>query len=202
MSSACDVQEEGWVVCRVFKKRVATVQRMAASSPCWFDDHVAGFMPALGSPRQLLHHHPSAAYVGQQQLYHCKPELEYHHLLPSQEVCFLPQLPLLESPKPPAYIGQGSGSSLRQSSDEHSRYTTQQETAAYMAAVDDPDTDWRVLDRFVASQLFSHGDGTSKEPSYSNPVPVFQLAESSKREETLDYASTSASGGGQTDLWK
>jgi hypothetical protein len=33
-------------------------------------------------------------------------------------------------------------------------------------------------------------------------VPAFQLAESSKREETLDYASTSASGGGQTDLWK
>jgi hypothetical protein len=202
------VQEEGWVVCRVFKKRLATVQRMADSSPCWFDDHVAGFMPALGSPRQLMHHHhPSAEYGGHhQQLYHCKPELEYHHhLLPSQEA-FLPQLSqLVESPKPPAYIGHGSSSNL-QSSDEHFRYTGQQQTmktAAYMAAVDDSATDWRVLDKFVAFQLFSHGDGTSsKEPGYSNHVPAFQLAESSKREETLDYASTSASGGGQADLWK
>jgi hypothetical protein len=136
----CMVQEEGWVVCRVFKKRLATVQRMADSSPCWFDDHVAGFMPALGSPRQLMHHHhPSAEYGGHhQQLYHCKPELEYHHhLLPSQEA-FLPQLSqLVESPKPPAYIGHGSSSNL-QSSDEHFRYTGQQQmmkTAAYMAAV-------------------------------------------------------------------
>lgn len=194
------------MVCRVFKKRVATVHRMADSSPCWFlDDHVARFMPPLGSPRQLAHHHhPNAVYGGQQQqLYHCKPELEYHHLLPSQEA-FLPQLPQLESPKPPGYIGQGSGSSL-QSSDEPSRYIGQQRTTmetAYMAANDDSATDWRVLDKFVASQLFSHGDGTSKEPSYSNSVPVFQLAESNKREETLDYASTSASGGGEADLWK
>lgn len=200
------VQEEGWVVCRVFKKRVATVQRMADSSRCWFvDDHVAGFMPALSSPRQLVHHrHPNAVYEGhQQQLYHCKPELEYHHLLPSQEA-FLPQLPQLESPRPPAYVGHGSGCSL-QSSDEPFRYAGQQQTTmetAYMAAVDDSATDWRVLDKFVASQLFSHGDGTSKEPSYSNSVPVFQLAESNKRDETLDYASTSASGGDEGDLWK
>ncbi|KAK3154753.1 hypothetical protein QOZ80_2BG0194690 [Eleusine coracana subsp. coracana] len=194
--------EEGWVVCRVFKKRVAMVQRMADSSPCWFvDDHVAGFMPALGSPGQLVHHHhPNAAYGGHQQLYHCKPELEYHHLLPSQEA-FLPQL---ESPKPPAYIGHGSGS-LQTSDEPASRYTAaQQQTleTGYMAAVDDSTTDWRVLDKFVASQLFNHGDGTSKEPGYSNPMPLFQLAESSKREETLDYASTSASGGGESDLWK
>lgn len=198
------VQEEGWVVCRVFKKRVATVQRMADSSPCWFDDHVAGFMPEFGSSRQLLHHHhPNAAYVRQQQqLYHCKPELEYHHLLPSQEI-FLPQLPQLESPKPPPYIGHGSGSSL-QSFDDPSRYNAQQqtmETAAYMSAVDDSAADWRALDKFVASQMFSHGDGTSKEPSYYNPVPAFQLADSTKREETLEYASTSASGG-EADLWK
>ncbi|XP_062222625.1 NAC domain-containing protein 7-like [Phragmites australis] len=194
--------EEGWVVCRVFKKRVATVRRMADGSPCWFDDHVAGFMPDLGSPRQLVHHHhPNATVVyGGQQLYQCKQELEYHHLLLSQEA-FLQHLPQLESPKPPAYIGHGSCS--LQSPDEASRYNTQQlpMEAAYMAAGDDSVTDWRVLDKFVASQLFSHGDGTPKESSYSNPAQLF-LAESKQQEEALDYASTSASGGGDADLWK
>ena len=204
------VQEEGWVVCRVFKKRVATVRRMADGAPCWFDDHVAGFMPDLGSPRQLMmqhHHHPStsaaaAAYGGQQQLYHCKPELEYHHLLPSQEAAFLQQLPQLESPKPPAYIAEGSSS--HQPSDEASRYAAQQPAmeAAYMAAGDDDSvTDWRVLDKFVASQLFSHGGGTTKEAAHSNPAQVFH-AGNKQREEALDYASTSANGGSEADLWK
>jgi len=208
------VQEEGWVVCRVFKKRVATVRRMADGAPCWFDDHVAGFMPDLGSPRQLMmHHHPpsasAAAAYGGQQLYHCKPELEYHHLLPRQEAAFLQQLPQLESPKPPAYIAQGSSS--LQSSDEASiRYTAAQQPdieAAYMAAAGDDDsvTDWRVLDKFVASQLFSHGDGTTKEAAYSNPAQVFQAGRNKQREEALDYASTSANGGGggsEADMWK
>nr|CAB3450501.1 unnamed protein product [Digitaria exilis] len=197
--------EEGWVVCRVFKKRVA--RRMADGA--WYDDHLAGFMPPdLGSPaRQLMmhHHHPSsvaAAYGGPQQLYHCKPELEYHHLLPSQDA-FLQQLPqLVESPKPPAYIAQGSCS--LHSSDEASRYTSPPMDPGYVAAGDDDVTDWRVLDKFVASQLFSHGDGIPKEaPGCSNPAQVFQ-AESKQTQEgqALDYASTSASGGGEADLWK
>lgn len=201
------VQEEGWVVCRVFKKRVATVRRMADGAP-WFDDHVAGgFMPDLiASPRQLMHHHPNAAaavYGGHQQLYHCKPELEYHHLLPSQDA-FLQQLPQLESPKPPpAYIAAAQGSCSLQCPDEASGYTAQQppmmEAAAYM---DDSVTDWRLLDKFVASQLFSHGDGTAKEAGYSNPAQAFQADENKQPEAALDYASTSASGAGEANMWK
>jgi len=72
------------------------------------------------------------------------------------------------------------------------------EAAAYM---DDSVTDWRVLDKFVASQLFSHGDGTAKEAGYSSPAQVFQ-AENKQPEEALDYASTSASGGGEANMWK
>ncbi|WVZ74426.1 hypothetical protein U9M48_022605 [Paspalum notatum var. saurae] len=153
------------------------------------------------------HHHPNAAaaYGGGQQLYHCKPELEYHHLLPSQEA-FLQQLPQLESPKPPAYIA-AQGSCSLQSPDEASGYTAPQPPmeAAYMAAGDDDSvTDWRVLDKFVASQLFSHIDGTAKEAGYSsNPAGAFQAAENKQpQEEALDYASTSASGGGEADMWK
>uniref|UniRef100_M8C891 NAC domain-containing protein 7 n=1 Tax=Aegilops tauschii TaxID=37682 RepID=M8C891_AEGTA len=130
--------EEGWVVCRVFKKRVATVRRMAdMSSPCWFDDHGAGggFMPDLDSPRQL-------GFAAQQ------PPMD--HAL---------------------YTGESSA------------------------------TDWRYLDKFVASQLFSH-DGTNpkEQATHSNAaVQVFQAE--NKHEEALDYASTSA-GGGSAHLWK
>ncbi|BAS80004.1 NAC domain-containing protein 7 [Oryza sativa Japonica Group] len=226
--------EEGWVVCRVFKKRVATVRRMADGSPCWFDDHgaVGAFMPDLSSPRQLLphhhHHHPgssAALYHGHhhqqlQQMYgHCKPELEYHHLLPQE--AFLQHLPQLESPKPPppppaaaAYIGGHLGSSsstaLTTHDDEASGSAAQQQPpsleAVYMAGagvgigVDASVTDWRLLDKFVASQLLSKESMSSYG---SHPAQVFQAADGGKHEEALDYASTSAgSGGGEADLWK
>ncbi|CAL4967988.1 unnamed protein product [Urochloa decumbens] len=221
-TETANAPEEGWVVCRVFKKRVATVRRMMGDgAPCWFDDHLAGgggFMPDLGSPRQLLmhhHHHPSssaAAYGGQQQLYPCKPELEYHHLLPSQDA-FLQQLPqLVESPKPlpAAFIAQGNCS--LQSDDDASRYAALQppemDPAAYMASAagDDSVTDWRVLDNFVASQLFSHGDGDGapKEAGYTDPAAqVFRAEHKQPGEAALDYAaSTSANGGGKAGLWK
>ena len=146
------------------------------------------------------HHPPNAVYSGGQQLYHCKPELEYHHLLPSQDA-FLQQLPQLESPKPPpAYIAAHGSCSL-QSPDEASGYAAQQPPMMEAAYMDDSVTDWRVLDKFVASQLFSHGDGTAKEAGYPSPAQVFQ-AENKQPEEALDYASTSASAGGEANMWK
>ncbi|KAL5207909.1 hypothetical protein ABZP36_032344 [Zizania latifolia] len=193
---------------------------MADGSPCWFDDHAVGaFMPAdLGSPRQLVHHHghhqsAAGAYHGgqqpQRQMHgYCKPELEYHHLLPQE--AFLQYLPQLESPKPPpaaSYIGGGHGSNLGSSStalthdDEASGSAAQPpppSEAVYMAGAgfDASVTDWKLLDKFVASQLLS------KESPYSNPAHVFQAADG-QHEEALDYASTSVgSGGGEADLWK
>jgi hypothetical protein len=77
--------------------------------------------------------------------------------------------------------------------------------ALYMAAPDGDTsaTDWRLLDKFVASQLFNHGDTNQKDSaSYSNPaVQVFQAE--NKHEEDLDYASTTAgSSRGEVHLWK
>ncbi|KAF2299012.1 hypothetical protein GH714_029762 [Hevea brasiliensis] len=70
----------------------------------------------------------------------------------------------------------------------------------------DPVTDWRVLDKFVASQL-SHDDA-SKEANYSNAAAFHvaeqmnMLASESKRPEIVqEYASTSTSSC-QIDLWK
>ncbi|KAJ4759523.1 hypothetical protein LUZ62_069898 [Rhynchospora pubera] len=172
-------QEEGWVVCRVFKKRVATLTRVAEDPPCWFDDHMP-FMPDLDSPRQLVHH-PQMAY--QNHIYTCKPELELHHLLPHE--AFL-QIPQLEDPnKLQSYINN-HGTTVFAAS------ITPEESAAQNL------TDWRALDKFVASQL-SHDNGANKENSCSETTPAFHAKE--KHEGALDYASTSTSCG-QNDSWE
>jgi hypothetical protein len=176
---------------------------MVGDSPYWFNDH-AGFMPPeLGSPRQAAHHQQSAMmYHRQQSSYPCKVELEYHHLLPQEH--FLQQLPPLESPKLPDLIGQVDATLQPCGlTPEHGlvRYTVQELQAEplYLTARNVSGTDWRALDKFVASQLSN--DTTLKEStSYSNPTQVFQQSE--EKEEALDYVSTSASCGGDNDFWK
>lgn len=208
-SYACNViQEEGWVVCRVFRKRLATVQRMVGDSPYWLNDH-AGFMaPELGSPRQAAHHQQNVMMYHRQQSsysYPCKVELEYHHLLPQEH--FLQQLPQLESPKLPDLIGQVD-TTLQPAcglTQEHGapRYTMQELQAEPLYLATGGDTDWRALDKFMASQL-SHGDITPNKDSannYSNPA-LQVIQQSEEKEEALDYVSTSASCGGDNDLWK
>lgn len=180
------LHDEGWVVCKVFKKRVAAVQRMAtADSPFWFsNDHMAFMAPHVD--QSAAYHH------GHQQSYHhpCKVELEYHHLLPQEPMSFQ-QLPQLESPRLTDLIGavaanlQHEGQAPRQLQIE----------PVYASSAE-----WRDLDKFMASQL-SHGASTPKESSsYSNPVQEFQVE--GKHEEALDYVSTSGTCGGENDLWK
>ncbi|CBI31879.3 unnamed protein product, partial [Vitis vinifera] len=177
-------QAKGWVVCRVFKKRMATMRKVGEhGSPCWYDDQVS-FMPDLDSPRRI-----SQPYTSFQHHYSCKQELELPYNMPHDPYL---QLPQLESPKLPHY--QQNMSSLYSSNNEQ--------------AVDQV-TDWRVLDKFVASQL-SHDQDASKETNYSNAaVPTFHVADhmnllvnDSKRPEIpQEYASTSTSSC-QIDLWK
>ncbi|XP_050226603.1 NAC domain-containing protein 7-like [Mercurialis annua] len=199
-------QEEGWVVCRVFKKRLPTVRKVGEyDSPCWYDEHVS-FMPDLESPRRItppyttyLHHYP------------CKQEFELQHNYNMPHDPFL-QLPQLESPKVPY------GSTLQSSTVTHEEQTNHQNLNSNSVlyhnnhngeqAVDQV-TDWRVLDKFVASQL-SHEEA-SKEGNYSSNAATgtFNVAEEmnllaneAKRSELVqEYASTSTSSC-QIDLWK
>lgn len=192
-------------------------------SPCinWYDDQVP-FMPELDSPRRVsypfasLHHH-----------YHCKqePELMQYNIMPHDP--FL-QLPQLESPKVPqsatsvscnsivpyGFDRNSTGSALQSSTltqEEHMQQGHLQNMNSFYCnneqAVDQA-TDWRVLDKFVASQLSHDQLDASKETSYSNAA-VFHMAEhmnmlasESKRPEIAeDFGSTSASSC-QIDLWK
>ncbi|XP_042510867.1 NAC domain-containing protein 7-like [Macadamia integrifolia] len=214
-------QEEGWVVCRVFKKRVTAMQKMREhESPCWYDEPVS-FIPEPDSPKRIAQ--PDMAY--QLHPYSCKQELELQYQMSHGP---FHQLPQLESPKFPHSAASGScssvaaygldvnhGSTLQSSSltqeeqmqqshqhDMNSLYNNINEQAV------DQVTDWRVLDKFVASQLSQ--EDVSKERNYSNEVNhVFNvsdhmnilLRQSNKQEVVPDYPSTSTSSC-QIDLWK
>ncbi|KAE8671755.1 NAC domain-containing protein 7 [Hibiscus syriacus] len=208
--------EEGWVVCRVFKKRMTTVQKVSeCESSYWYDEQVS-FMQELESPRRIpqpyaspYHHHH----------YPCMQELELQHNL--HHNAFL-QLPRLESPRVPQYAASVTacnsvvpyGSTLQSSTltqEEHMNPMVHQQNlnSVYNGeqAVDQV-TDWRVLDKFFASQL-SHEEA-SKGNNYSNADTGFQVAEhmnllanESRRPEIAHQEHTSTSTSScQIDLWK
>lgn len=178
-------------------------------------------MPELDSPRRITQ--PYASYLHH---YPCKQEFELQYNMPHDP--FL-QLPQLESPKVPQsaasvncnsvvpYAGfdRSNGSTLQSSTltqeeqvqqNHHQNLNSLYHNNNGEQAVDQV-TDWRVLDKFVASQL-SHEDA-SKEANYSNAATFHvaheqmnMLASESKRPEIVqEYASTSTSSC-QIDLWK
>lgn len=205
-------QEEGWVVCRVFKKRMPTVRRLGDDTPCWYDDQMT-FMHDMESPRRISlnpnYHPPNNYHHHNNHIYHCKQELELPNYNISHHDPFL-QLPQLESPKMPfGQNGNFPSSSLAQ---DHQILHSQPLDSMYGSnnasdQVVDEVTDWRVLDKFVASQL-SHDDHASPNPStkelnYSN-APTFPVSEhmgmvispNSNKQDVgvgLEYASTSTS---------
>ncbi|KAH8521740.1 hypothetical protein H0E87_002698 [Populus deltoides] len=211
--------EEGWVVCRVFKKRMPTMRKVGDyDSPCWYDDQVS-FMPEIDSPRRI-----SQPYAPYHHHYHCKQELELQYNMPHDP--FL-QLPQLESPKVPQSAATAScnsviaygfdrtnGNTLQSSTltqEEKMQQCHQQNLNSLHInnnseqAVDQV-TDWRVLDKFVASQL-SHEDASKGTNNFSTATfnaaeQMNMLANESKRSEIAQqYASTSTSSC-QIDLWK
>ncbi|XP_057977357.1 NAC domain-containing protein 7-like [Malania oleifera] len=228
-------QEEGWVVCRVFKKRMATMRKVGEhESPCsWYEDQVS-FMHDLDSPRRISH----PTYNTYHQHYPCKQELHEHHQLQynmphgAHVEPFL-QLPQLESPKVnaqtaaavaslscnsanPYGFDRSNGNTLQTSTltrEEQSYQHNNLNNAFYSSSNElqavDQVTDWRVLDKFVASQL-SQEDGSKDQTQYSNAQNFhvgaaehmnILMGDVKRHEMTQEYPSTSTSSC-QIDLWK
>ncbi|KZV40989.1 NAC domain-containing protein 7-like [Dorcoceras hygrometricum] len=158
--------EEGWAVCRVFKKRIAATVRYEEEhdSVRWYncDDQVS-FMPYFGSPKLVSH--PTH--------YTCKQEFEAQYNIPDHDAAYL-KLPYLESPK----IQQSSTmNNAHCSSSLDVAYGFQEErlqesnnirmdvTLYSDQEVLEQVTDWRLLDKFVASQLSQDGANNSNEAS-------------------------------------
>lgn len=213
------LQEEGWVVCRVFKKKMTSVRRVGEyESACWFEDQVS-LMQELESARPISQPYAATNYHQQQQYYiPCKQELQLQYNInhnPHHEV-FL-QLPQLGSPKVPNYSSATSfscnnnstaptyaydhsnnnnGSSLQHSPNS----LTHQEDQNNMACGNNDDqvtTDWRVLDKFVASQLSNQKQQADISNAEGLQVDGTKGSEIGQQE----YASTTSTSSCQIDLW-
>ncbi|KAG7587876.1 NAC domain [Arabidopsis suecica] len=261
-------QEEGWVVCRVFKKKLAaTVRKMGDynSSPShWYDDQLSFMASELdsSSPRQFLpnhhynrhhHHHQqtlpcglnaSSAYAfnnNNNANLQCKQELElhYNHMVQHQqqnhhlrESMFL-QLPQLESPTSNCNSNNNNNTrdigDLQKSSNISHEEQLQQgnqsfSTLYYDQGVEQMTTDWRVLDKYVASQ-FSNEEAaaaaSASTSSHQNNVkidtrnPAYQVIDEGinlpendservveMRDEYTNAHTASTSSSCQMDLWK
>ncbi|KAL7001687.1 hypothetical protein U1Q18_002835 [Sarracenia purpurea var. burkii] len=179
-------------------------------SPIWYDDQVS-FMPDLDSPKQatqsnyLTYHHP----------FPCKKEQDLQYSSVSHGGHFF-QLPLLESPKllqpAPATPTTAFGSELIQQTHGQNLNSMPIYSSNYSGepgrAVDHQVTDWRVLDKFVASQL-SQEDVPKENDDYSiNAANIFQPSESdhnqlNKQEMiTPENAGSTSASSCQMDLWK
>ncbi|CAN4080834.1 unnamed protein product [Withania somnifera] len=205
-------QAKGWVVCRVFKKRmVSTRKENEQESPDWYDNNdQVSFMQDMDSPKQQHCHYPN---------YPCKKEvhnLDYQIPISSHHQHIL-QLPLLESPKflpaPPCTSisvfginvnnNSDGSSSLQQSSvltrgNVHVHHHTNEQ-------ISDQVTDWRVLDKFVASQLSQ--EEVSKENDYSNTLhgaidDSNLMVRDLNKKETVTENNSTASSCSEIDLWK
>lgn len=212
-------QEEGWVVCRVFKKRATATMRKVNEdeSPCWYEDQIT-FMPLMESPNPSPNPNNNMPY---QYLpnYPCKKELDL------QNYHAIHHLPLLVSPKMLQQSGHGYGLNMNSTSINllQSSSVTQEEQIVQQHSGDDPNlnsyinneqevTDWRVLDKFVASQL-SQEDISDKEGNNNCAEAgnnMFQASEETtsaaarnlmNMKET-EQENATASNSSQIDLWK
>ncbi|KAD6453435.1 hypothetical protein R6Q59_015324 [Mikania micrantha] len=211
-------QEEGWVVCRVFKKHITTVRRMDEhDSLCYNYDQVS-FMPDYESPKRASHPYTSNHSYPHQ--LPTKSELdEMHDILPHEHSFLqLPQLESLRFPQPPAAGRSTLYKRTLQPPTDHQQsninllnYGNNNNNNGDRQ--DLQPTDWRVLDNFVASQLSNDHQNSviTKEDRYLNPPasPSLQMDEhmnmllsDSKSDEMASEGASMSTSTCQIDLWK
>lgn len=189
----------------MFKKRLPTMRRLGEQdSPIWYDDQ-GSFMPDLDSPKQNPNPNYVPSYHNQHHSpYPCKKELDFpYQNLPHHGNFF--QLPLLDSPKllqtsPMSAFGQ----------QEQIQQVHSQNLNYYSDQAADQVTDWRVLDKFVASQLSQEEVAPKENNHYTNNADncMFQTSSDHRlinQEDQMgseNAASTSNSSCHQMDLWK
>ncbi|NP_001169207.1 NAC domain-containing protein 37 isoform X1 [Zea mays] len=146
-------QEEGWVVCRAFKKRTAYPARMAWGDPSYAYREIS----AMGAAAAAFVDPNAASYaqIRRQQSNKSarfKQEAELDGgaaaALLQYSSSHLVELPQLESPSAPANKSQAASAS-----DEVVDAADSGRRPGKKARADEVATDWRALDKFVASQL-------------------------------------------------
>ncbi|KAK7309339.1 hypothetical protein RJT34_05979 [Clitoria ternatea] len=142
-------QEEGWVVCRAFKKRTTNVQTKTIEGwdSSYFLDEANG-VSSVVDPIDLISRQPQSFLA---QSFLCKQEIEADNNLSSMQQDQFVQLPQLESPSLPLVKRPSTVSLI---SDNNNELLLDDEFQnRLLSNTKQVTTDWRDLDKFVASQL-------------------------------------------------
>ncbi|KAE8715937.1 NAC domain-containing protein 37 [Hibiscus syriacus] len=146
-------QEEGWVVCRAFKKRTSTSgqnKTIEQWDSIYFCDEASGISTIVDSidhiSRQQPHNFEPPNML-------CKQEIDADHLNFVHYDQFV-QVPQLESPSLPLIKRPNSISLISENNhDKEEEYQQQQQKNELYCDNSKKVTDSRALDKFVASQL-------------------------------------------------
>ncbi|PIA56000.1 hypothetical protein AQUCO_00700369v1 [Aquilegia coerulea] len=165
-------QEEGWVVCRAFKKRT---NMQTKSSERWdsiyFYEDTSGMSSFMDPVYSTSTKPPNVI---------CKQEVELNNANFLQYCNEYVQLPQLESPSPPLIHHPSLVSMLSENKEDEG--PTKECTNAEKV------TDWRALDKFVASQLSQEernidGEGVSNfESQYNSDMGLLLLDRTTSRD--------------------
>lgn len=148
------LQEEGWVVCRAFKKRTTGhTKSIEGWDSSYFYDESSG-VSSVVDPIEYMSRQPPS-FLAQSLM--CKQEIEADNLGFMQSDQYL-QLPQLESPSLPTLKRPSSMSLTSENSTEEEQNRGSNSNTKKV-------TDWRALDKFVASQL-SQEDRCEGESSF------------------------------------
>ncbi|KAL9229635.1 hypothetical protein vseg_005083 [Gypsophila vaccaria] len=169
-------QEEGWVVCRAFKKKATSTQSKNMES--WDTSSYASYDESSGvnsivDPIYISRQSQTTSLFAKNNNLLCKQELESEALLAnfmsstSQVDNSFLQMPQLESPtqllpslkRVPSNIGNNYNNknnrytATSHNNNNNNNNNTYQGTSHNIYDLGDQVTDWRALDKFVASQL-------------------------------------------------
>ncbi|KAM0872110.1 hypothetical protein ACQ4PT_038932 [Festuca glaucescens] len=173
-------QEEGWVVCRAFKKRTAypnrgMVERWDANYSYHEANAMGGAAEAFANPIMTAQMGRSARFKEEvEQMDGAAALLRYtsNHLV---------ELPQLESPSAPLPRKKASA---EQEEEEDAMDAGRRRRPGKTARVDnETTTDWRALDKFVASQLSPAECGALE----GNPASSTAAAACASSQEQLDH---------------
>ncbi|KAK9129593.1 hypothetical protein Sjap_010080 [Stephania japonica] len=182
-------QEEGWVVCRAFKKRATSTSQTRTNEgwdSSYFYDEPSGTMSSIvDAPINYIHrqhdqhnYHHHQQQQQQQHRFLCKQEfeaaqVENFNFLHSTDHQFV-QLPQLESPslpllkRPNSLLSVVLDNNSNNNDEDEEQIIRRRNNNNYNNA--EKVTDWRALDKFVASQLSQEErfDGNLRDHNHHN----------------------------------
>ncbi|KAJ7538421.1 hypothetical protein O6H91_11G047100 [Diphasiastrum complanatum] len=217
-SSTNGGNEDGWVVCRVFKKRTSQKTYQRESAACLYEEQNVLF-PDVDSPKKLMINREMASYHHQ---FLCKQEMHLDDFNTYHDP--FSQMPQLESPKVGNHAslscplkGLICGTVMRPENhpprlsleceiDDHERI---EDSKSEMQNFNNkPVTDWRMVDRLAASQLsqeiamkdpmrYNSGDSTGNNAELRDHDVALLMRMSKEQQLPQEFNAGSCEG----DLW-